>query len=138
MSECSLLAALAVLKRRMDLDWPKERRRAVQGRVLKWKEYFSLELAGLEAENRTRDTVRYDYEDTLYDFITFTRNQLVHHRDLEKAFRRITAFGDPLDTVIQTLERSPSHQVLPVLRAVRMLSRRLWHLRHMSKTLNTL
>jgi hypothetical protein len=115
MSEYTLLATFVVLKRRTDLDLPKDSRGAAKRCKLLWTEFFRPELQALRGENRSDTTVRWEYKDNTYDFIAFVRNRLVHERGIGKVAQRILDRGDPLDLVLDALLLSRNRDAMPIV-----------------------
>jgi hypothetical protein len=121
MSECALLAALVILKRRVDLDWPGRIRDALEQCELTWTGFFNTELRELGRENHRSLTGRNRYRDTVYDFVTFNRNRLVHRGNIDQVAQGIRDFCDPLDAVSRALELSQDPQVVSTIGAIRQL-----------------
>jgi hypothetical protein len=121
MSECALLGALAILKRRLDLDWCKDIKGILKERELAWTGCFIAELQDLARENHRSLTGNNRYRDTVYDFVTFARNCLVHRDNIKQMAKRICGFCDPLDVVTQALQLSEDRQAVPIFHAVQVL-----------------
>jgi hypothetical protein len=121
MSDYTLYFEFLMLKRLTRFDLPEDARQAAKACKLTWTGCFGRELSELKNSAGSGKNIRWQYRNTMVDYITFWRNQLVHSEYINQASHRISTLGNPLDVILWALQQSNDNEVMPAIIAIQKL-----------------